>query len=97
MSEKVNVNGENFENVNGENLEVEQKTAEKKENKKATEKTVEKKKTIVIAVDERDPDNYVPVCINGKIFQVKKGEEVEVPEEVYNILKRSGYLGIKVK
>lgn len=96
MSEKVNVNEENLENVNGENLEVE-KPAEKKENKKVTEKSVEKKKTIVIPVDERDPDNYVPVVINGKIYQVKKGEEVQVPEEVYNILKRSGYLGIKVK
>ena len=45
---------------------------------------------------EKDPDNYVTVCINGNITQVKKGEEVEVPEEVYNILKRSGYLGMKI-
>ena len=29
MSEKANINEENFENVNGENLEVEQKPAEK--------------------------------------------------------------------
>ena len=60
-------------------------------------KATEKVKTVIIPVNEKDPDNYVPVCINGKIFQVKKGEEVDVPEEVYNILKRSGYLGIKVK
>ena len=57
----------------------------------------EKMKTVIIPVDKKDPDNYIPVCINGKIYQVMKGEEVEVPEEVYNILKRSGYLGIKVK
>ena len=52
--------------------------------------------SIIIPIDEKDPDNYVPVCINGVITQIKKGEEVEVPEEIYNILKRSGYLGIKV-
>lgn len=72
---------------------------EKVETKKEIKETkaAEKTKTIIIPVDEKDPDNFVPVCINGNIWQVKKGEEVEVPEEVYNILKRSGYLGIKVK
>ena len=55
-----------------------------------------KTKTVIIPIDEKDPDNYIPVCINGVITQIKKGEEVEVPEEIYNILKRSGYLGIKV-
>lgn len=72
---------------------------EKVETKKEIKETkvTEKTKTIIIPVDEKDPDNFVPVCINGNIWQVKKGEEVEVPEEVYNILKRSGYLGIKVK
>ena len=57
----------------------------------------EVKKTIIVPIDERDPDNFVTVCINGNVTQIKKGEEVEVAEEVYNILKRSGYLGIKVK
>ena len=52
---------------------------------------------IVVPIDEKDPDNYVSVCINGKITQIMKGTEVEVPMEIYNILKRSGYLGIKVK
>ncbi len=72
---------------------------EKVETTKAVKETkaTEKLKTVIIPVNEKDPDNYVPVCINGNIFQVKKGEEVDVPEEVYNILKRSGYLGIKVK
>lgn len=56
-----------------------------------------KTKTVVIPIDEKDPANFVTVCINGNISKVKKGEEVDVPEEVYNILKRSGYLGIKVK
>jgi hypothetical protein len=60
------------------------------------EKKVEKMKNVIIPISEKDPDNYVTVCINGNITQVKKGEEVEVPEEVYNILKRSGYLGMKI-
>ena len=60
------------------------------------EKKVEKMKNVIIPISEKDPDNYVTVCINGNIIQVKKGEEVEVPEEVYNILKRSGYLGMKI-
>ena len=56
----------------------------------------EVKKTVIIPVDDRDPDNFVTVCINGYVTHIKKGEEVEVAEEVYNILKRSGYLGIKI-
>lgn len=60
------------------------------------EKKVEKMKNVIIPISEKDPDNYVTVCINGNITQVKKGEEVEVPAEVYNILKRSGYLGMKI-
>jgi hypothetical protein len=60
------------------------------------EKKVEKMKNVIIPISDKDPDNYVTVCINGNITQVKKGEEVEVPEEVYNILKRSGYLGMKI-
>jgi hypothetical protein len=60
------------------------------------EKKVEKMKNVIIPISEKDPDNYVTVCINGNITQVKKGEEVDVPEEVYNILKRSGYLGMKI-
>ncbi len=34
--------------------------------------------------------NYETVQINGYTFMIKKGEEVEVPEEVYNILSRAG-------
>jgi cytochrome b involved in lipid metabolism len=37
--------------------------------------------------------NYdsVPVSINGYVYLIKCGEEVEVPAEVYNILVNSGY------
>lgn len=57
----------------------------------------EVKKTVIIPIDEKDQDNFVTVCINGNVSQIKKGEEVEVAEEVYNILKRSGYLGMKIR
>ena len=67
---------------------------EKIETKKETKVAM---KTVIIPIDEKDPINYVTVCINGNISKIKKGEEVDVPEEIYNILKRSGYLGIKVK
>ena len=60
------------------------------------EKKVEKMKDVIIPISDKDPDNFVTVCINGVITQIKKGEEVSVPEEVYNILKRSGYLGMKI-
>lgn len=60
------------------------------------EKKVEKMRTVIIPISDKDPDNNVPVQINGFITQVKKGEEVEVSEEIYNILKRSGYLGMKI-
>jgi hypothetical protein len=71
---------------------------EKVETTKAVKETkAEKTIMIVVPIDEKDPANFVPVCINGKITQVMRGTEVEVPMEVYNILKRSGYLGIKVK
>jgi hypothetical protein len=69
-----------------------------KETTKTVKETKEKETImIVVPIDEKDPDNYVSVCINGKITQIMKGTEVEVPMEIYNILKRSGYLGIKVK
>ena len=69
-----------------------------KETTKVVKETNQKETImIVVPIDEKDPDNYVSVCINGKITQIMKGTEVEVPMEIYNILKRSGYLGIKVK
>jgi hypothetical protein len=71
---------------------------EKVETTKAVkEPKAEKTIMIVVPIDEKDPANFVPVCINGKITQIMRGTEVEVPMEIYNILKRSGYLGIKVK
>lgn len=36
--------------------------------------------------------NYVPVCINGKITQIMRGETVEVSPAVYKLLEEAGYL-----
>ena len=32
------------------------------------------------------------VCVNGHIFQIKRGVEVEVPETVYEVLEQAGRL-----
>jgi hypothetical protein len=40
--------------------------------------------------DNPKAPNYETVQINGYTYMIKKGEDVEVPEEVYNILVRSG-------
>ena len=37
-------------------------------------------------------ENFVPVCINGYVYQVMRGVSVEVPETVAKILEESGYL-----
>lgn len=36
--------------------------------------------------------NYVPVCINGNITQIMRGETVEVSPAVYKLLEEGGYL-----
>lgn len=39
---------------------------------------------------ENAPDETV--CINGHVFQIKRGAEVEVPESVYEVLEQAGRL-----
>lgn len=36
--------------------------------------------------------NFVPVCINGKITQIMRGETVEVSENIAKVLEEAGYL-----
>lgn len=36
--------------------------------------------------------NYVPVCINGSITKIMRGETVEVSPAVYKLLEEAGYL-----
>ena len=72
-----------------------------KANETKTNETVEPKKVakkeIIIPINEKDPDTFVPVVINGKITTITKGVPVEVDNEVYNILVRAGYLGTIAK
>ncbi len=45
----------------------------------------EPKRTIMLPINnEKESDVFV--SINGSRYQIKRGEEVEVPESVYNIL-----------
>ena len=45
---------------------------------------------------DRDADpkapNFETVCINGLLYQIKKGVEVEVPETVWHVLSESGLI-----
>lgn len=53
----------------------------------------QKKITIVIPKSELNPlEKNVPVTINGYTYNILRGEAVEVPEEVYKILKESKYI-----
>lgn len=56
---------------------------------------VTKEATVKIRLPkEKNEDgmNFVPVCINGKITQIKRGETVEVSQTIANILEEAGYL-----
>lgn len=52
----------------------------------------EPKKTIRLPnLKDKNASNYVPVCINGYIYQVQRGVEVEVPKPVADLLEEGGY------
>lgn len=38
-------------------------------------------------------DVVVPVCVNGYLYKIKRGEWVEVPQVVADILEKAGYMG----
>ena len=63
---------------------------------KDTKKTLantQKMVSVTIPVSELNPDDkVVPVTINGYTWQIKRGEEVEVPYEVKRILKEAKYI-----
>ena len=72
-------------------------TSDKEQDKKEALKTAKelKKATvrIKIPVDPLNPkDLVVPVMINGYIWEIKRGETVDVPEEVSNILENAKYI-----
>lgn len=48
---------------------------------------------IKIPVDPQNPkDLVVPVMINGYLWKINRGETVEVPEQVANILEEAKYI-----
>lgn len=48
---------------------------------------------IKIPVDKSNKDDLlVPVTINGYTWTIKRGEQVEVPQEVYNLLEQADYI-----
>lgn len=56
-------------------------------------KNTQKMVTLTVPVDKRNPhDLVVPVTINGYTWQIKRGEKVEVPEEVERILHEAKYI-----
>lgn len=78
--------------------------ADKKTEVKATPEVVEKatgkalseqkKVWVRIPADKLNKhDVVVPVCVNGYTYQIKRGERVEVPQTVADILENAGYLG----
>lgn len=51
------------------------------------------KRTVRIPINEQNPkDLVVPVTISGYTYQIKRGESVEVPEEVERILIEAKYI-----
>ena len=53
----------------------------------------EKKVRIEIPEDHKNPMNrVVPVCINGYLYYINRGETVEVPETVADILSQAQYI-----
>ncbi len=53
----------------------------------------EHKVRIKIPEDHRNPSNrVVPVCINGYLYYINRGQSVEVPETVAAILTQAQYI-----
>ena len=50
-----------------------------------------KKKIRLPMLKDKNAVNYVTVCINGYIYQVQRGVEVEVPQPVATLLEEGGY------
>jgi hypothetical protein len=49
----------------------------------------EPKKTIFIPENPQNPNEVVPVGVNGVIYAIPVGQEFEVPESIYNVWKYS--------
>jgi hypothetical protein len=49
----------------------------------------EKKVPIFIPEDPLNPDDVVPVGINGVVYAIPRGQQFEVPESIYKVWKYS--------
>ena len=66
---------------------VEKALNEAKEvNKAETKKVIASEKENLVTVEIKEHREDVLVCVNGKNFQIKRGEKVEVPEYVCEVL-----------
>jgi len=53
----------------------------------------ELKVRVKIPIDKQNKDDMVvPVCINGYVWQIKRGEAVMVPQIVQEVLENAGYI-----
>ena len=78
------------------------KVTEAQENKKAESKKQktfkeyldsEEKEKIRIPVDKQNQkDLFVRVGLNGVVYQIKRGETVEVPKSIVQILREAKYI-----
>lgn len=74
----------------------------KQENKKAETKKPktfkeyldnEEKANIRIPIDPQNPkDLFVRVALNGAIYQIQRGENVEIPKSIAQILREAKYI-----
>lgn len=61
--------------------------------KVGTDLRKDKKVRIKIPIDARQPkDIVVPVVVNGHVYRINRGEWVEVPAVVAEILEQSNYI-----
>jgi hypothetical protein len=55
-----------------------------------TKETLKTKKLFLLVIDEQENElNYHPVGVDGNVYQIQRGVEVEVPEEVVAVLKNA--------
>lgn len=77
-------------------MEKEVKITDEQMEKEAKETANKVKKNMVrikIQIDQLNPkDLMVPVMINGYLWNIKRGEFVEVPENVAKILENAKYI-----
>lgn len=87
MEEKVTIN------VKGKSKEVSEKEIIEEAKQTGAKLSKDGKVRIKVPIDQLNPkDLMVPVVINGYQYLIKRGETVEVPEKVAQILEEANYI-----